>query len=472
MGAQPESIEFLRRVPPHSRELEEAVLSAILQEPIDAIRITLETLTRDSFYYEAHQVIWEAAIHLHNRGVPPDPLALIAHLREMERLDAAGGESYIYQILAAVPNASAVEAHTTILHEKALLRNLITECNEIIRRAYEQGRDVQELLDHAERQILQLDMRISSGKFAGIDDAIRSFMDSFTYEDVTLPDGTVEQRMVKGRGIATGYTDLDHTLGGFKAGDLVIVAARPGVGKTALLLNFTHRMALAGKKVGFFSMEMGKEQLAMRMLAMASNIPTERVDHGNFSVDELERLQAAYTELAELPIYFDDTSVLNIRSLRNRARRLKQQDKLDILMLDYLQLMDGMRFSGESNRVQEVSDISRGMKQIARELKIPFIACSQLSRQTEQRQSRRPMLSDLRESGSIEQDADVVMLLYREDYYEKQKGEVVGGSYATKVEVNIAKHRNGPTKMEYLTYLHPFTRFEDYTRDDAGAAGY
>ncbi len=447
-------------------------MSAILQEPVDAIRITLETLSRDSFYYEAHQVIWEAAANLHNRGVPPDPIALIAHLREMERLDAAGGESYIYQILASVPNASAVEAHTTILHEKALLRNLITECNEIIRRAYEQGRDVQELLDHAERQILQLDMRISSGKFSGIDDAIRSFMGSFSHEEVVLPDGTVEQRLVKARGITTGYTDLDKTLGGFKPGDLVIIAARPGVGKTALLLNFTHRMALAGKKVGFFSMEMGKEQLAMRMLSMASSIPTERVDHGNFSEDELGRLHAAYTELAALPIYFDDTSVLNIRSLRNRARRLKQQDKLDVMMLDYLQLMDGMRHSGELNRVQEVSDISRGMKQIARELKIPLIACSQLSRQTEQRQSRRPMLSDLRESGSIEQDADVVMLLYREDYYEKQKGEVVGGSYATKVEVNIAKHRNGPTKMEYLTYLHPFTRFEDHTREDAGVAGF
>jgi replicative DNA helicase len=389
-------------------------------------------------------------------------------LREMDKLDQAGGESYVIQVLAAVPNASAIQNHTIQLHEKALLRNLISECNEIIARAYDQGRDVQELLDFAERQILQLDLRMATGHFSAIDDAIRAFMNTFEQMEVTGPDGTTTVTLRKQRGIATEYQDLDKMLGGFKAGDLVIIAARPGVGKTALLLNFAQKMALAGRKVGFFSLEMGKEQLAMRMLAMGSSIPTERVDQGNFSDEELERLHAAFTELAALPIVFDDSSTLNIRALRNRARRIVQQHHLDVLMLDYLQLMEGLRPGGDAGRVQEVSEISRGIKQIARELKVPFIVCSQLSRQVEHRQSHRPMLSDLRESGSIEQDADVVMLLYREDYYDRQKGETIGASYASKVEVNIAKHRNGPTGFVYLTYLHPFTRFENFAGESSG----
>ncbi len=468
MGAQPESIEFFRRVPPHSRELEEAVLSAILQDPQDAVTAALELLNRDSFYYEAHQLIWDAAITLHNRGVPPDHVSVISRLRETEKLDAAGGESYIYQVLAAVPDASAIQNHTVQLHEKALLRNLISECSEILSRAYEQGRDVQELLDFAEKQMLALDLRMASGNISGMDDAIRAFMNTFEMLEEAAPDGTMRPVYRKQRGVATPYEDLNKFLGGFKAGDLVIVAARPGVGKTALLLNFAYYMALEGKSVGIFSLEMGKEQLAMRLLSMAAKIPTERVDQGNFSDNDLSGLHAAYTELASLPIYFDDSSTLNIRALRNRARRIKQQHKLDVLMLDYLQLMEGMKPGGDAGRVQEVSEISRGMKQIARELKVPFIVCSQLSRQVEHRTSHRPMLSDLRESGSIEQDADVVMLMYREDYYDRQKGDVMGNANASKVEINIAKHRNGPTGFAYLTYLHPFTRFENYTGEDAG----
>jgi len=466
LDVQPDNIEFVRRIAPHSQELEEAALSAVLQDPQEAMPVALEFLTRDSFYYEPHAVIWEACVVLHRKGVPPDPLSVISELKSREQLDLAGGESFIYQLLAAVPNASAIETHSVLLHEKFLLRSLISECNDIIKRAYEQGQDVQELLDAAERKILQIDQGLASGRFADLDAAIRTFLDSFETEEITEQDGTVRTTLKKSRGIPTGYADLDKVLGGLKKGDLIIVAARPGVGKTALVLNIAHNMALEGKRIGLFSLEMGKEQLAMRLLAMSTQIPSDRIDQGDFTEDQLTRLSDAYQELANLPIFIDDTSTLNIRSLRNRCRRLFSQQKVDIIMLDYLQLMEGMRPGGDMGRVQEVSEISRGLKQIARELNIPIIACSQLSRQVEHRQSRRPMLSDLRESGSIEQDADVVMLMYREDYYEKQKGETFGTSLGSKVEVNIAKHRNGPTAFVMLTYLNPFLRFEPYTGED------
>ena len=466
MDVQPDNIEFVRRIAPHSQELEEAALSAILQDPQEAMPVALEFLTRDSFYYEPHAVIWDACVVLHRKGVPPDPLSVISELKSREQLDLAGGESFIYQLLAAVPNASAIETHSVLLHEKFLLRSLISECNDIIKRAYEQGQDVQELLDAAERKILQIDQGLASGRFADLDAAIRTFLDSFETEEITEQDGTVRTTLKKSRGIPTGYADLDKVLGGLKKGDLIIVTARPGVGKTALVLNIAHNMALEGKHIGLFSLEMGKEQLAMRLLAMSTQIPSDRIDQGDFTEDQLARLSDAYQELANLPIFIDDTSTLNIRSLRNRCRRLFSQQKVDIIMLDYLQLMEGMRPGGDMGRVQEVSEISRGLKQIARELNIPIIACSQLSRQVEHRQSRRPMLSDLRESGSIEQDADVVMLMYREDYYEKQKGETFGTSLGSKVEINIGKHRNGPTAFVMLTYLNPFLRFEPYTGED------
>jgi replicative DNA helicase len=466
LDVQPDNIEFVRRIAPHSQELEEAALSAVLQDPQEAMPVALEYLTRESFYYEPHAVIWEACVVLHRKGVPPDPLSVIAELRNRERLDLAGGESFVYQLLAAVPNASAIETHSLLLHEKYLLRSLIHECNDIIKRAYEQGQDVQELLDAAERKILQIDQGMAGGRFADLDSAIRNFLDSYETQEITDPDGTVRTTLKKSRGIPTGYRDLDKVLGGLKKGDLVIVAARPGVGKTALVMNFAYRMAQAGKRVGIFSLEMGKEQLAMRLLAMSTQIPSDRIDQGDFSESELTRLSDAYQDLANLPIYIDDTSTLNIRALRNRCRRLFSQQKVDIIMLDYLQLMEGMRPGSDLGRVQEVSEISRGLKQIARELNIPIIACSQLSRQVEHRQSRRPILSDLRESGSIEQDADVVMLMYREDYYEKQKGETFGTPLGSKVEINIAKHRNGPTAFVMLTYLLPYLRFEPYTGED------
>jgi len=384
-------------------------------------------------------------------------------------LESAGGESYIYALAAAVPDASAVENHVKLLHEKYLLRKLIQECNDIIRDAYQGGIEVQELLDRAERNILQLDQNLPSGRIYDLDAAIRSFIDTYEIEEIVDEFGRIHTTLKKPRGLETGYVNLDRKLGGLKPGDLIIVAARPGVGKTALILNFAHSMAAKGHRVGLFSLEMSKEQVALRLLAMTTGIPSDRLDQGNFTREEIQILTRRYGELSRLPIYIDDTSVLNIRALKNRARRLWAQHRVEIIFVDYLQLMEGLTPGEEGGRVQEVTEISRGLKQIARELQIPVVACSQLSRKVEQRSMHRPILSDLRESGSLEQDADVVILMYREDYYDKQRGEVITSETAemgSRVEINVAKHRNGPTGFVYLTYLHPFLRFEVYGGED------
>ena len=472
MDVERESVEFLGRVLPHSQELEQAVLGAILQDAQDALPVAMEILTHESFYYPAHQIIFDVLVRLHLRGVPPDPLAAVEDLRSRELLDRVGGESYLYALTAAVPDASAVETHAQVLHEKELLRKLISESNSLLKEAYEQEKSVQEILDDAERRILQIDAGMWSSRFADLDTALREFMSAYEEEEITDADGRVVSTLKKLRGLDSGYPQLDRLLGGFKRGDLIIVAARPGVGKTALILNFAHRIATKGKAVGIFSMEMGKEQVAMRLLAMTSGISSSRIDRGNFNREEMATIRRCYEEMATLPIYVDDSSVLNIRALKNRARRLWAQHRIDIIMVDYLQLMEGMH-SGEEGRVQEVTEISRGLKQIARELKIPVIACSQLSRQVEHRSDRKPLLSDLRESGAIEQDADVVIMMYSEEYYKLQRGEhATSEVMGSVVDLNIAKHRNGPTGQVRLTYLHPYLRFEPYASEDIPISDY
>ena len=472
MDVERESVEFLGRVLPHSQELEQAVLGAILQDAQDALPVAMEILTHESFYYPAHQIIFDTLTRLHLRGVPPDPLAVVEELRSRELLERVGGDSYPYAIVTAVPDASAVETHAQVLREKELLRRLISESNVLLKEAYSQEKSVQEILDDAERRILQIDAGLMSGRFSDLDTALREFMSAYEEEQRVGPDGQMISTLKKLRGLDSGYPQLDRLLGGFKRGDLIIVAARPGVGKTALVLNFAHRIATRGKAVGIFSMEMGKEQAAMRLLAMTSGISSSRIDRGEFNREEMSTIRRCYEEMASLPIYIDDSSMLNIRALKNRARRLWAQHQVEIIMVDYLQLMEGMR-PGEEGRVQEVTEISRGLKQIARELKIPLIACSQLSRQVEHRSDRKPLLSDLRESGSIEQDADVVIMMYREDYYELQRGEhATSEVMGSVVDLNIAKHRNGPTGQVKLTYLHPYLRFEPYASEDIPIGDY
>jgi len=456
-------LEYLQRVPPHSRELEEAVLSAMLQEPATAMPIVLEILTAHSFYYDAHAVIFRACDTLHKQGTPPDVVTVISHLRETGRLDAAGGESYLYQVMAAVPNASAIENHATIVREKQLLRDIINTANDLITQAYSPGVDVTELLDQAERRILAIDTGLGSSEFASCDDSIRSFIDTFTITEELQCDGSKKTHLTPPPVITSGYADVDKYVGGWRAQDLVIVGARPSVGKTAFLVNLAYNAALHGKKIGIFSLEMSKEMLASRILAMKARIAGHNIRAGRLDEDELDRVVQAHAELSELPIWFDDDTTTTTRAIRGRIRRMQQKHGVEMVIIDYLGLInDDKSRRGELNRTNEVGEITKALKQTARELKMPVIVASQLNRSTEYRVEKKPVLSDLRDSGNIEQDADVVMLLYRSDYYE----DAAKATGISKVEVNIAKNRNGDTGYAYLNFIRNFTLYEAYSKDE------
>ena len=464
-----EETEFITRTLPHSRELEEAVLSACLQDPQWAMPIALDITHTGHFYYEPHLIIWEACVVLHRKGNPPDPLSVIAELRRVERLDLAGGESYVYQLFAAVPNASAVETHCRLLAEKWMRRVLIARCNHILGEAYGYDCETEALIDEAEKLILSVDDGTTGGDFVDLDMAMREYFDEFTEVEITDADGTKRNTLRRPPGVSTGFRDIDRILGGFYPQDFIVLGARPSMGKTALALNFAFHAASKGTPVGFFSLEMSNKHLAGRLLSNLSGVPAERLKLGGFSEPELTALSGAYTMHTNLPLYFDESTSLTIRSLRNRARRMVHRHQVKLLVVDYLQLMSGGREYGgkDENRVAEFTRISQGLKGLARELKIPVLVCSQLSRQTERRAEARPRLSDLRESGAIEQDADVAMLMYRPDYYEQRGVETLGiDTKCVKVEVNIAKNRNGGTGMVCLAFLRDFLRFEQYTGEE------
>ena len=450
--------EFLSRVPPHSRELEEAVLSAILQEPKDAMSIALELLSPSSFYYESHSVIFRACDILLKKGSPPDVVTVIAHLKETGKLESAGGESYLYQLVAAVPNGSLIEQHAKRVRDKQLLRDVINTCNDLITLAYAPDADTIEVLEAAEKRILAIDSGLGSSEFASCDTSVRSFMDTFTVTEELQCDGSKRTKLTPPPVITSGYKDIDKYTGGWRNQELIIVGARPSVGKTAILVNFGYRAAKAGKRVGVFSLEMSKEMLASRLLAMQARVQGQDIRAGRLSDDDLDKLQRAYCELAELPMWFDDETAINMRSIRGRIRRMQQKHGVELVVIDYLQLIhDDKARRGELNRVVEVGEITGALKNVARELKIPIIVASQLSRNVEYRVEKKPMLSDLRESGNIEQDADVVLLLYRSDYYDNANAL----SGISKVEVNIAKNRNGDTGYAYANFIRNFTLYED-----------
>ena len=454
-------VEFLSRVPPHSRELEEAVLSAVLQEPESAMPVAKEILSPQSFYIEANQIIFDCCLRLQAKGIPPDSVSVTSELRHANWLDNVGGETYVTRLAVAVPNASRVQSHAEMIHSAHLLRQLIAACRAIDEEAHEPKAVATDVIDRAERLILRLDTGVGAAAFSPLSDALRSLWDE--YEEVTTPDGRVT--LAAKRGIPTGYPDLDAKIGGFRAGQFIVLAARPSMGKTALMLNFAYRMAKADHRVGIFSLEMSKEQLAMRTIAMEASMPVERVDRGNFDVDEMIALDDARQKIQLLPLHFADTSSLTLRALRNQARRLVTKGGADILMVDYLQLMD-VGFGDSADRTGNATLISKALKQLARELKVPVLCCSQLNRKCEERQDKRPHLADLRESGSIEQDADIVILVYRDDYYNPVD---YGASPISPTEINICKNRNGDTsgwRQIRLGFWRAYTRFENYEKEE------
>lgn len=443
---------MLDRVPPQSLEAEQAVLGAMLIER-EAISKVAEFLRKEDFYREAHRLIYNAALELFNKNEAVDLVTITEFLRKDDKLESAGGISYITSLANSVPTAANVVYHAKIVEEKSLLRQLINAATNIAGMGYEASEEVSEILDSAEKMILDVSNRKGGKEFTPIKSIIFDAFDRIQslYES-------------KGglTGLPTGFKDLDRLTSGLQPSDLILVAARPSMGKTAFVLNIASHVAIREKKtVAFFSLEMSKEQLVQRMLCAEAPIDSQRLRVGDLEGKDWQKLVNAADRLSAAGIFIDDTPGITVMEMRSKARRLKIEHDLQLIIIDYLQLMQGSGKSKNSeNRQQEISEISRSLKGLARELGVPVIALSQLSRSVESRQIKKPMLSDLRESGSLEQDADIVAFLYREDYYnpDTEKKNIT--------EVIIAKHRNGPVDTVQLFFHKQFTKFADLARMD------
>lgn len=436
------------RVPPQSKEAEISVLGSMIIDR-EAIYAAAELLTEQDFYSTAHQKIFSGIIALSEKGEPVDLVTLSEELQSSQCLDDAGGRSYLVTLANAVPTAANVQYHSRIVREKAILRSLIHTATGIVSRSFEAPSNVDEFLDEAEQQIFEIGRRGKQQGFASLKDVLVQAFDSIE----KLYD---EKKGVTG--LSTGFSDLDRVTSGFQNSDLIIIAARPSMGKTTLALNMTQQIAVKEKMpTAFFSMEMSKEQLAQRLLCAESQIDAQNMRRGFLSQDEWQKLTRAVGPLSESPLYIDDSGNLSVMEIRAKSRRLKAEKGLQAIFVDYLQLMRG--FSRSESRQQELSEISRALKALAKELQVPVIALSQLSRAVEKRPDRRPILSDLMESGGIEANADVVMFIYRESYYNRNTEQ---GNIA---EISIAKQRNGPTGLVELYFLDRYTKFANIARD-------
>jgi replicative DNA helicase len=440
---------LIERVPPQNLEAEQAVLGAMLIEKEAIARVT-ELLKGGDFYREAHRLIFEAMLDLYNRNEAVDMITVIELLKREDNLEKVGGIAYVTSLANSVPTAANVHYHAKIVEEKALLRQLIQTSTQIAALGYEGSEEVSQIVDQAEKMILEVSNRRIGGDFTPIKSIV---LDAF---------GKIEQ-LYESRGgitgLATGFKDLDRLTSGLQNSDLILVAARPSMGKTAFTLNIASNVAIREKKaVAFFSLEMSKEQLVQRMLCAEASIDSQKLRIGELEDDDWTKLINAADRLSGAPIFIDDTAGISVLEMRSKARRLKVEHDLSLIIIDYLQLMQGSGGKGGENRQQEISEISRSLKGLARELGVPVIALSQLSRSVESRQVKKPMLSDLRESGSLEQDADIVAFLYREDYYNPDTEN------KNITEIIVAKHRNGPVDSVQLFFHKQFTRFADLTR--------
>src|SRR5579862_2838258 len=427
------------RLPPHSIEGEMCLLASIMLDK-EIIGQVAPLVDRDSFYQADHQIIYDVLLKLYETSRPIDAIIVCEELSRRQLLDEIGGRGYIAQILGTVPSAAHGAHYAGIVREKALLRQLIAASNEILRDAYAPHEQADVVLDKAEKRIFEIAEKKVSGDVVAMEKVLHEVFEM------------IENRGQ--RGTETGYHELDDMMNGLQNGEMIIVAARPSMGKTALAMNMVeHVSANSLVPCAVFSLEMSKQQLAQRMLCSRGQIDAHKLRKGMLQSHEYAHLANVVGELAKAPIWVDDSSSLTPLELRAKARRLKLQHDVKLIMLDYMQLMDN---PGPENRQQQISEISRSIKAVARDLNIPVIALSQLNRQSEGRDGHRPRMSDLRESGSIEQDADVVMLLHREDYYKMSEPDFQPDNIA---EVIIAKQRNGPTGTVKLTFLNKSTRF-------------
>lgn len=442
MAAEPEL-----RQPPQNIDAEQAVLGAIFLDP-EVIHRVVDLVKPDDFYQEPHRLIYEAMLALDDAGVPIDIITVTEELRRTGNLERAGGASYVVALADAVPSAANVEHYARLVAEKALLRTLIQVATRIRDMGYENGSDPRYLLGEAERMIMEIAQEKARSSFVPLGVILQQTLRHIE---------EVQQARGEMLGLPTGFIDLDRLLSGLWPQDLIILAARPSMGKTSLALSIALNVAKRGVPVGFFSLEMSKEQLAQRLLTAEAKVDYRRVRTADLEDDDWQKLTEAATRIGQAAIFIDDTPGLTVREMRARARRLKAEYNLGLLIIDYLQLMQSHR--RVENRQQEIADISRSLKSLAKELNIPILALSQLSRAVEQRQDKRPVMSDLRESGALEQDADVIMFIYREEYYRpdtEKKGIA---------EIIVAKQRNGPVGVVELAFLREFTCFVNLARE-------
>ncbi len=417
------------RIPPHSPEGEESVLGALFLDK-DAVVAVAEFLKPDDFYDERHKEIYETFLELYEERIPIDILTVSERLKKRKSLKKVGGVSYLVELANKVPTAAHVEHYGRIVKEASTKRSLMKAASKLIDLSMDESLAADELLDKAEAEVFSLTQKHLEKTFIAVRDALA---ESFDRLDELHKQGEGL------RGVPTGFKDLDDTLAGLQKSNLIILAARPGVGKTTLALNIAQNLSVKYKRpVGFFSLEMSKEELVDRLLVAQADIDAWKLKTGKLSEEDFTRLSNAMGELAEAPLFIDDTPAQTILEMRTKARRLQVESGIDLLVVDYLQLARSRQLE---NRVQEVSEISQGLKNLARELKIPVLAVSQLSRAVEQRGEKRPQLADLRESGSIEQDADVVMFLWREEEENLEN-----------INLDVAKHRNGPLRSIKLFF--------------------
>jgi replicative DNA helicase len=429
------------RLPPHSIEAEQCLLASMMLDK-EMIGQAIQIVERDSFYQADHQIIFDILIKLYEQNKPIDAIIVREELVKRQLLEEVGGTAYIGQLLNMVPSAAHGEHYASIVREKFLLRQLIAASNEVLRDAYSPHEKADVIVDRAEHRIFDIaEKRIGSAMQP---------LESVLHEVYEM----IEE---KGRrGLETDFHEVDDMLNGLQNGEMIIVAARPSMGKTAMAMNMVEAVAANHRlPCAVFSLEMSKQQLAQRMLCSRAGIDAQKVRKGMLSAEEFHKLAAVVVELSKAPIWVDDSPGLTVLELRAKARRLKRQHDIRLIMIDYMQLMDN---PGVESRQQQISEISRGIKAVARELNIPVIALSQLNRQAEGRDGHRPRMSDLRESGSIEQDADVIMLLHREDYYRMQEPDFMPDNIA---EIIIAKQRNGPTGTVKLTFDNKTTTFRN-----------
>lgn len=437
----------LRKVPPQNLEAESSVLGGILLEN-EAINRVLEVLTPEDFYRESHRRIFRAMIEICDRSEPVDLITLSDFLKAKGDLEVVGGSAYLASLASAIPTSANIHFYARIVREKAIRRYLISAATEIATRGYEDQENVDEYLDEAEKVIFDISEKRVRGSFVMIGEMIR--------DSIKMVERLYERKEMV-TGVPSGFKDLDRLTAGFQPSDLIVIAGRPSMGKTALCLNIATHAAFGGHGVAVFSLEMAKEQLVLRMLCSEARIDHSKVRSGYLADREFPALVMAAGRLAETPIYIDDTPAISVLELRAKARRLvrDRDKKIGLIIVDYLQLMRG---SGSApNREQEISEISRSMKALAKELNIPVIAVSQLNRRVEDRGDKRPMMADLRESGAIEQDADVIAFVFREVVYNENVDD------PNLAEIIVGKQRNGPTGTVRLAFFREFTRFENYT---------